>query len=158
MNDIYICIENSCPEVMPELDCSELEDVCKHVLCKESMSSADINIVIVDDIEITALKKEFFNIDQTTDVISFNLSDECSANSCLEAEIVVNAQMAVRQSAESGFSPDAELKLYIIHGLLHQLGYDDQEEKEYIRMHSRENEILDELGVGRVFGTPHWSE
>ncbi len=158
MNDLYISIENSIPGIIPGLNTDELENVCLTVLAREKINSADINIVIVGDTEITALKKEYFNIDQTTDVISFNLTEEDSGTSCLEAEIIVNAEMALRESKISNFPPQSELILYIVHGLLHQLGYDDQSEEDYYRMHNRENELLDELGYGKVFGCPEWND
>ena len=157
MTDYYICVENTIPEVIPELDPSELERICEKVLSKEQVNSADINVVIVGDVEITALKKKYFNLEITTDVISFNMSEAERDCSSLEAEIVVNAEMAKRECEKNKFPPQSELVLYIVHGLLHQLGYDDQSEDEYLRMHNRENEILEELGFGRVFGDPEWN-
>lgn len=45
----------------------------------------------------------------------------------------------------------AELSLYVAHGTLHLAGYDDRTPREFARMHRREDELLDELGIGRVF-------
>ena len=154
MKDIFICIENTCPETISDIDISEIESICMKVINGENVNSADVNIIIVGDEDITALKKEYFDIDQTTDVISFNVSDDQDSN--LELEIVVNAELAARECKKNNFPPKSELILYIVHGLLHQLGYDDQTEDEYIKMHNRENQILEELGIGKVFGTPKW--
>ena len=51
-----------------------------------------------------------------------------------------------------GGTPSAELFLYAMHGILHQAGYDDHDPEEYKKMHNRENELMTELGLGRVFG------
>ncbi len=64
----------------------------------------------------------------------------------LQGEIVVNAGRAVREAAERPHGPDDELLLYLAHGLLHLLGYDDHEPDEQQTMRRREAEILAAVG------------
>lgn len=44
-----------------------------------------------------------------------------------------------------------ELALYLVHGILHLVGYDDRTPRGFERMHNREDELLRELGLGSVF-------
>ena len=59
--------------------------------------------------------------------------------------------MAVRQASLRGHSSEAELALYITHGLLHKLGFDDSTKGRAKKMHDIENEILQQLGYGLVY-------
>ena len=49
---------------------------------------------------------------------------------------------------------ERELLLYIIHGILHCLGEDDHDDDAYARMHAREDDLLEAIGVGRTFAAP----
>jgi len=123
--------------------------VCKRFQ-KNNTHSHELNIVIVDDDEIRKLNKSFRNSDSITDCLSFDLSEK---NESLEKsfEIIVNAEMAVRQADELGHNPESELALYITHGLLHQFGFNDESEPEAKKMHDTEDKILQELGFGLVY-------
>ena len=107
------------------------------------------SIAIVDDNEIRKLNKKFLNSKAATDCLSFDLSgDEKGLNIF---DLVVNGEMAVRQANLRGHSSEAELALYITHGLLHNLGFDDSAENQARKMHETEDEILQEFGYGMVY-------
>ncbi len=71
----------------------------------------------------------------------------------VEGEIVVSADTAAREARGRGHSFEAELALYAVHGTLHLLGYDDDNEQAAARMHELEDEILGAIGVGAVYRT-----
>ena len=48
-----------------------------------------------------------------------------AAGGCLEGEVVVGAEVARREARRYGWTPHDELLLYVVHGLLHLVGYDD---------------------------------
>jgi rRNA maturation RNase YbeY len=108
-----------------------------------------IGIVIVDDNEIQKFNREFLNRRVSTDCISFDLSDDQERQKVFD--LVVNGQMAVRQAKLRGHSSEAELVLYITHGLLHNLGFDDSTKSRARKMHETEDEILQEFGYGIVY-------
>jgi probable rRNA maturation factor len=108
-----------------------------------------IGIVIVDDSEIQGFNREFLNSKTPTDCISFDLSDEEKGPKVFD--LVVNGQMAVRQANLRGHSGEAELALYITHGLLHNLGFDDSTKSRARKMHETEDEILQEFSYGIVY-------
>jgi len=59
--------------------------------------------------------------------------------------------MAVREANLRGHSSEAELALYITHGLLHNFGFDDSTPGKARKMHNVEDEILQQLGYGLVY-------
>ena len=128
----------------------KLKKLVKVICNRFKLSKATISIAIVDDIQIRKLNKQFLNQDRPTDCLSFNLSDK-KTNSVKSFELVVNAEMAVRQAKLRGHSGEAELALYITHGLLHNLGFDDSTKSQAEKMHNIEDEILQQLGYGPVY-------
>jgi probable rRNA maturation factor len=128
------------------------KDLCRtisFVLDRYEKEEATVSLAIVDSPQIRSLKNRYFNIDEVTDVISFNLNESPSCP--LECEVIVNAQLAAERAAEDAQDPRAELNLYVVHGLLHQLGFDDASKEEAKDMHETEDQILEELGFGKVY-------
>ena len=111
----------------------------------------EINIAIVEDAEFRDLNKRFLNRKSTSDCLSFDLSDDQEPDSSKLLEIVVNGELAVKQASLFGHSDEAELALYVTHGLLHHLGFDDSTAKKSRKMHNIEDEILQKLGYGLVY-------
>lgn len=128
----------------------EILKVVQYTCRKHQKQNAQISIAIVDDDTITALHKQYFGDEKTTDVISFDLSEPDEPESVFD--IIVNADMAKRISTLRNTDFCAELVLYILHGLLHNLGFDDLNKQDFERMHTEENTILETLGYGSVFG------
>jgi len=111
---------------------------------------ASLSLVVVDDPAMTTLHREHLGLDATTDVLTFDLRDEPAEP--IDGEIVVCLDEARRQARSRGHPARVEVLLYAIHGLLHLLGEDDHDDDGYQRMHAREDELLEALGIGAVFG------
>jgi probable rRNA maturation factor len=62
--------------------------------------------------------------------------------------------MAAKQGPLRGLTAGHELMLYIVHGLLHQMGYEDSTVRGRARMHAREDYLLDLFGPGPAFYVP----
>ena len=114
-------------------------------------SKTVVSIAIVDDAEIRKLNSRFLNRKSTTDCLSFDLSDSKGPHSPKLFELIVNGEMALRQANSRGHSSEAEIALYITHGLLHNLGFDDSTEPKAKKMHDFEDNILQQLGYGLVY-------
>ncbi len=139
-----------------EVSIPKLKKLIKTIGARFNLADASVSIAIVDDDEITKVNKRFFNKDNTTDCISFDLSDDehpsdSNGNYARIFELIVNGQMAVRQSEQREHSPEAELALYVTHGMLHNLGFDDATESQAAKMHDTEDEILEQVGYGCVY-------
>lgn len=113
------------------------------VAAREGKRFGEVDVAVVCDREIAALNRKWLGVAGVTDVISFDLSDEHSPGIC--AEVVVCADEAVRQARRRRTGPQRELLLYVLHGLLHLLDYDDTNPPAVERMHTRQEELLDEF-------------
>lgn len=130
-------------------DLSKLEKLVRAICKKFQVPDATVHIGIVDDAGIIEVHQKFLQKDTATDVISFDLSDEFEPGQTFQ--IVVNAEMAARQGSQRGHSTEAELALYITHGLLHNLGFDDLSPEDAKIMHETEDELLQQLGFGIIY-------
>ncbi len=122
-----------------------VKTVCKRF----DLFNAQISITLMSDSQIKKLNKRFLGSNRITDCISFDLSDAKASVKIFE--VAVNAALAKRQAARRCHSVKAEIALYITHGLLHQIGFNDQKVREAQKMHQMENSILLELGYPSVY-------
>jgi probable rRNA maturation factor len=129
-----------------------LEKLVRAVCRRFELRRAVVSITITGDDGIRRLNEKFLERDCATDCLSFDLSDS-GANSPKVFELVVNAERAVKEAALRGHSSGAELALYITHGLLHNLGFDDSTPAGAKKMHDTEDEILRQLGYGSVYSS-----
>jgi probable rRNA maturation factor len=137
--------------LVPDLDAdvSKFERLIRGICETFEIDNAAIDVNIVDDAGIIEVHREFLQTDAATDVISFDLSDELEPARTFQ--LVVNADMAARQAVRRGHSTEAELALYITHGMLHNLGFDDQNLEQAKKMHETEDELLQTLGFGVIY-------
>lgn len=104
------------------------------------------NICLVDDQKITRFNKKYFGTASATDVIAFEISGN-SRPLKLQAEIIISTEAAYRNAKIYKTSPDYELFLYVIHGMLHTLGYEDNTEKKRKIMRDKAMKILTKLNL-----------
>ena len=121
---------------------NKIKQVVKEVLAKKS-SSAKLSFAFVDNNEIKRLNKKYFDSDDVTDVIAFPLNNH---NNSLNGEIVVSVETAVDTAIKEDVDVEGEIVLYVVHGLLHLLGYSDVNREDAIIMHEKESKILKALG------------
>jgi len=105
---------------------------------------AQVSLAVVDDPTIAGLHERYLGQQGPTDVLSFLLDE---ADGCLEGEVVVSAQTAVAQAGRFGWSAADELLLYVVHGALHLLGYDDATCPQRRAMRRRERRFVARLGL-----------
>ena len=112
-----------------------------------------LSIAIVDDEQMSALHEQYMDITGTTDVLTFDLSDDPADPSIIEGELVLCVDEAARQANARGHQTRDELLLYGLHGLLHLMGYDDHDDEDYKKMHHREDQLLTEAGFSALFAS-----
>lgn len=112
---------------------------------KTEKKVAELSIVFIDNKMIKEMNKTFLGHNYATDVLSFDYHEPSSKNT-ITGEIIVSVEMAVKQAQKRGYSIEGEIALYLIHGLLHLLGYDDRQKRDAKKMHQREKELLANLG------------
>ena len=105
-------------------------------------ASGWINICFVDNSQIKKFNAKFLKTNSSTDVLAFNLSDKKEKNIIL-ADIMVSAQAALKQADNFKTTPDYELSLYVVHGILHILGFGDQTRFQIKLMRKKESQYVD---------------
>jgi len=129
----------------PELD--GLERAALAVL-KNQEVDGDLTIVLTDDAQLQELNHDYLGIDAPTDVLSFPASetDPETARRYL-GDILISVHRAEEQAHTAGHALDTEMKLLIVHGTLHLLGYEHTETEEKAHMWKTQAEIIGSLGV-----------
>ncbi len=125
----------------------------QHVLRHHRIRGCDLEVAILGRIGITRLNEQWLGHDGPTDAIAFDLGARPARETGLVVgQVNVCWPIAEAQAARRGIAPAAELLLYIVHGTLHLLGYDDHEPAAARRMHRQEDRLLEQLGCGPVYG------
>lgn len=118
-----------------------LAGVIDFVCRAEGADVAAVDIAVVTAHRIAALNRRWLRHAGSTDVLSFDLTGPGDAG--LVAQIVVCADVAVREARRRGHAAQREMLLYTVHGLLHLTGYDDTTPRKATRMRARQEELLD---------------
>jgi probable rRNA maturation factor len=140
-----IRVSLSSPQEVVAVDRAQMRQITRAVLEGEDVGEAEISLAFVDNPTIHQLNKRYLQHDEPTDVLSFPLSEANSRK--LAGELVIGAEVAKEQAEERGHAVQAELALYVIHGLLHLCGYDDKSDKGAAEMRRRERHYLQQLGL-----------
>ncbi|MFA5271076.1 MAG: rRNA maturation RNase YbeY [Candidatus Omnitrophota bacterium] len=117
--------------------------VLHEILNLLKLSCGSVSVVFCDDKFITKLNRKFFKRNQSTDVISFPLADISTPGYL--GEIVISVEQAKKTCDFYEKKWQEELVLYVIHGILHLVGYDDIKKKERMAMEQKQEEILSGL-------------
>jgi probable rRNA maturation factor len=126
------------------LDEDLLRQAVRIVLEGAGVEEARISLAVVDDPIIARLNERFLDHAGPTDVLSFVLEQ---GPNILEGEVVISAETAKRVAPDYKCSAEEELLLYVIHGTLHLVGYDDATAAQRNRMRRRERAVMKELDL-----------
>ena len=118
--------------------------VIRAVLADHDAPPGVLSICVVGDREMRSLNEAYSGTSDTTDVLAFPLAD---LDDPTIGEIIVNADRAAREGPRYDNSPQRELSLYVVHGALHLVGYDDHTPAEKRRMRRAERKYLHTLDL-----------
>ena len=128
---------------------------------------SEVNVLITDNEGIRTFNREYRNIDRETDVLSFpNLDFESPADfdgaedneaDCFQpdsgelilGDIILSADRVFEQARSYGHSVKREFAFLVAHSMFHLCGYDHMTEEEARVMESKQNGILNDLGITR---------
>lgn len=132
--------------------------------CVETDTTLVIELSFVDNHEIQRLNRELRNIDRVTDVLSFPALDISAGQAVRKAEhpfeqdeegrillgsIAICIERAQEQATEYGHSYQRELHYLLVHGVMHCLGYDHENENDKVLMREKEESVLKKMGITR---------
>lgn len=148
-----------------------IEWIASHVeqAARALRASGEVRVRVVGDEAMARAHEEFAGVEGTTDVLTFDmtdpedarpakpgLADVCSSNDRvkygIDTDILVCIDEGNRQASRRGYPLQTELLLYVVHGMLHCLGWDDHDPEEAEAMHRVEDAVLTRIGVGPVYG------
>jgi probable rRNA maturation factor len=133
------------PQEIVPVDRARMREAARAVLDGEGVADAEISLAFVDNPTIHRLNQRYLQHDEPTDVLSFPLSEPNAKK--LLGELVIGAEIAQAQARERGHDVQAELALYVIHGLLHLCGHDDHDATGAAKMRARERHYLNLLDL-----------
>ena len=116
-----------------------VEQLCISVLTNEGHDSGKVTFIFTDDEYLRGLKKQFFDMDIYTDVITFNLEDEGAP---LEGEIYISWDRVKENARTLKVDVDEELQRMVVHSSLHLIGYEDETSDTKAKMTKLEEEYL----------------
>jgi len=126
-----------------KIDEKKVKKIIFAFLKKEKIKTDEISIYFVDIQAIKKLHIRFFNDSSSTDCISLPI-DEPHQKSCYHflGEIFICTDVAIKNAKKFKTSIGEEIILYLVHSLLHLIGYDDIKEKDIQIIRKKEKEIL----------------
>ena len=128
---------------------------------------AEVNVVLTGNEEIRRINREFRQIDNATDVLSFPMGDyetpsdferleeqaedyfNPETGELLLGDIVISVDKVEEQAEKYGHSKSRELAFLVAHSMLHLCGYDHMEEEKRAVMEQKQEEILKSGGYTR---------
>lgn len=163
-----IFIENETGSDLPE----NYESIVKDVILASldflnCPYECDVEVLFVDNAGIAEINKEFRDIDNPTDVLSFPMIEydvpgdfsiieealdeylDLDTGNLVLGNIILNVDRIVSQAEEYGHTKRRELAFLTAHSMLHLAGYDHMEDDERIEMERLQEEILNLKGYTR---------
>ena len=118
------------------INTQNLKVYCKEVLNYKGYKSYSISLIFTNEEELKKMKNQYFQQDLYTDVIAFNLNDK---GEDLEGELYLSIKIIEHNAKLYNASLENELKRVVAHGLLHLIGYKDDNDSSKKEMTKNEN-------------------
>ena len=141
------------------------EDIIKKVVkqCFEEENLEDsrlyISITLTTPNHIHKINKQYRNVDNETDVLSFPMFEKDELQEKIKnqefeyedvlGDIVISIERVKGQAQEYGHSFERELAYMLVHGFYHLMGYDHIKEEDKVVMRPKEENVLNKLGIKR---------
>jgi probable rRNA maturation factor len=135
-----------------KVSAKQVKAVVKEVIAFEGNRCDEVAIHFVKTKEICRLHDEFFNDPTTTDCITFPMDDPSSEGYCYLGEVFVCPETAVNYCQKHGGDASIEMILYVVHGLLHLMGYRDHTPAEKRKMRRAEKRHMEHLAEKELIG------
>ncbi len=121
-----------------------LKQIVGELLAELELDEVELGIALVGAKEMARVNWDFLRHEGSTDVITFDHSEKQTKKS-VHGELFVCVDDAIAQAKEFGTSWQAEVVRYVVHGVLHLLGYDDLKPAMRREMKREENRLVRHL-------------
>ncbi|WP_223067246.1 rRNA maturation RNase YbeY [Paenibacillus caui] len=142
-----------------------LDTLLQKAAAAEGIVDGEVALTFVNNAQIHELNRDYRGIDRPTDVLSFAMNESVEdepeilyefeegedpgALPEMLGDIIISVERAKEQSEEYGHSLERELGFLFVHGFLHLLGYDHQDEASEAEMMGKQEKVLAEAGLVR---------
>ncbi len=127
--------------------CNFIKHLVSHAFFADIADNSILSLVLIDDNLMKKLNMQYRNQKKTTDVLSFGIS-EMTPMGYLWGEVFISPVQAKVNADEKKISLIQELKLLIIHALVHLKGYDHENDEQLLIMQKHENELFNFISRG----------
>ncbi|MGE5504762.1 MAG: rRNA maturation RNase YbeY [Actinomycetota bacterium] len=159
--DIAVILE--CPAWAERL--ADVEERCRTFAAAalgagDLLEAAELSIVLADDETVHALNRDWRGHDKPTNVLSFAALDDESAPvvpgaPLLLGDVVLAFETCLREAEEMGKPLADHMGHLVVHGVLHLLGWDHEDEDEAAEMEGLETSLLAALGIDDPYAGGH---
>ena len=119
----------------------KIEELILNIFSEKHFKNIKLSVIFTKKEFLSKMKNKYFNVNQYTDVIAFNINDN---KDDIDGEIYISID-DVKENAELfSESFNDEFKRVLIHGVLHLIGYEDSSKEEKIIMTNLEDKYLSE--------------
>lgn len=145
--NVEVLTEGEFDEVDPLWLGSKIAQACEHL----GILRGDIVVNVVGDEAMSAAHEAHSGETGSTDVLTFDRTPEDGVSDCVEADVLVCVDVARREASQRNHPVNHELLLYVVHAILHCLGFDDHDDEGHHAMHAKEDAVLRAIGIGAIF-------
>ncbi len=112
------------------------------------LDAYDLSIWVTNDRTIRLFNKQFRNKDKATDILSFGGIEYVESEGLFDenpslGDLIISAPFVLRMLPELGCSLDERMRVLLVHGITHLLGYDHENDPDWERMQKKERELLE---------------
>lgn len=159
MLDIEIVNDQEEREITDQ-DLELIRNVLQEAAKLEEIADGEVSVSLVDNQTIHQLNKDYRNIDRPTDVLSFAMNESVDDDmeifyeeedefTNMLGDIIISIPRTVEQANDYRHSFSRELGFLSVHGFLHLLGYDHEDEESEKIMFAKQEEVLNRLNLLR---------
>lgn len=125
----------------------QIKRIVRAILKEKNISQGDLSLAFVTSKHIRALNKKFLRRDYATDVLAFERAGRLKSGKRgeLRGDIVISMDAARKNAKTFQTSPAYEMVLYVVHGILHLLGFDDHKAASIKKMRREEHKLMKHL-------------
>ena len=111
------------------------------------LEEVELSIVLCSNAFIQPLNRDYRGKDYATDVLSFSQQEGEGFENPMLGDVIISLEKTQEQANEHNKTFSAEFSLLLVHGILHLLGYDHEEDGEAEEMERKEKEILSSIAM-----------
>ncbi|MFC1621124.1 rRNA maturation RNase YbeY [Candidatus Omnitrophota bacterium] len=130
-----------------KIDTKKIVQRAEFILNKMGEDRGELSLLFVADSYIRRLNSKYRNVDSRTDVLAFSMREGYGLpeESPILGDVVISTETAKRAAGKRRVSVQSEIELYLVHGILHLLGYKDERSSDRKKMKAKEKELLESM-------------